>query len=87
MGLVRKYGLDRSGSAQEGGRGGVSCLIATIKVTSDDEDKRKREKNKCTKTIVVNASSNSSNADSLSKFLENDLVGSILDEEESGKRT
>ena len=84
MGLVRKYGLDRSGSAQEGGRGGVSCLIATIKVTPDDEDKRKREKNKCTKTIVVNASSN---ADSLSKFLENDLVGSILDEEESGKRT
>ena len=56
-------------------------------MTSDDEDKRKREKNKCTKTIVVNASSNSSNADSLSKFLENDLVGSILDEEESGKRT
>ena len=67
--------------------GGVSCLIATIKVKSDDEDERKREKNKCTKTIVVNASSNSSNADSLSKFLENDLVGSILDEEESGKRT
>ena len=69
------------------GGGVVSCLIATIKVTSDDEDKRKREKNKCTKTIVVNASSNSSNADSLGKFLENDLVGSILDEEESGKRT
>ena len=55
LGLVRKYGLDRSGSAQERG-GVVSCLIATIKVTSDDEDKRKREKNKCTKTIVVNAS-------------------------------
>ena len=70
---------------RKGGGGGVSCLIATIKVTSDDdEDKRKREKNKCTKTIVVNAFSN---ADSLSKLIENDLVGSVLDEEESGKRT
>ena len=80
MGLIDRDLLRKGGV-------GVSCLIATIKVTSDDEDKRKREKNKCTDTIVVNASSNSSNADSLSKFLENDLVGSILDEEESGKRT
>ena len=42
MGLIDRDLLRKGGV-------GVSCLIAIIKVTSDDEDKRRRE------TIAINA--------------------------------
>ena len=73
MGLIDRDLLRKGGV-------GVSCLIAAIKVTLDDEDKRRRDNEKPNQLL--------SNADSLSKhIIQSDLVRSILDEEESGKRT